>query len=299
MIENTGATIDHFVESWTRQIVKYAKRYKDNMTSRNVMEVRSVGPSVAIDVVTSYDRTGPGAQVLAKGAVPKSMSVTKTDTPHEIYQIGLGFNISEKDLKLDPERHARTIDVALREIHRKEDDMFLNGIPKINLSGLVDTARANSNGKIVAAGATGNDTNNKGAWSGEADTDIYDDLLTADGKIDEEFDMARLVGVKADLRYLWRLDSLRNPYRKLSAPLFGKNEADVSWMWKTGHLDNDYVYACAKDFEAGELIVSENPSIATLYNGGLGQGRNYYFEISEWVVPEFHNADGYVEIQIT
>ena len=299
MIANTGATLEHFVEEWTRQIVRYVEKYKDNMTSRNIMEVRNVGADVAIDVVTEYDRTGPGAQILAKGAVPKSMSVSKTDTSHEIYQIGLGFNISEKDLKLDPERHARTIDLALREIHRKEDDMLMNGVTNIGLSGLVTAAQANSNGKIVDAGATGSDTNNKGAWAGEADTDIYDDILTADSKLDDEFELAYLVGVKSDLRYMWRVDSERQPYRKLSAPLFNKAETDISWMWKTAHIDAGKVYGCAKDFTAGELIVSENPSIATLYNGGMGPGRNYYFEISEWVVPEFHTNEGYVEIDIT
>ena len=299
MIENTGATIDHFIEEWTRQIAVYAERYKDNMTSRNIMDVRYVGADVGIDVVTKYDKTGPGAQVLAKGAVPKSMSVFGTDTKHEIYQIGVGFNISQKDLALDPQRHARTIDIALREIHRLEDDITLNGVTNIGLTGLITAAQANSNGKIVNAGAAGSDTNNKGAWAGEADTDIYDDLLTADSKIDEEFDMAYLVGRKADLRYLWRLDSVRNQYRTLSAPLFGRAEESIDWMWKTNHLTAGKVYACAKDFAGGELVVSENPSIVSLYNGGMGPGRNYYFEVSEWVVPEFHNNDAYVEIDIT
>ncbi len=70
-------------------------------------------------------------------------------------------------------------------------------------------------------------------------------------------------------------------------------------MWKTNHLTAGKVYACAKDFAGGELVVSENPSIVSLYNGGMGPGRNYYFEVSEWVVPEFHNNDAYVEIDIT
>lgn len=298
MIEQTGATISHFIEEWTRQIAVYAKQYKDNMTARNILPVRYVGADVAIDVVTKYDKTGPGAQILAKGSVPKSMSVAGTDTKHEIYQVGLGFNISAKDLALDPERHNRTIDVALKEIHRKEDDLVLNGVTNINLTGLVAAAQANANGKIVAAGATGNDTNNAGAWAGEADTDLYDDILTADSKLDDEFDLAYLVGKKVDMRYMWRVDSERQPYRKLSAPLFGKTEQDISWMWKTNHLAGDKVYAIAKDFTAGELVVSENPSIVPLYNGGLGPGRNYYFEISEWVVPEFHNNDAFVEIDI-
>ena len=299
MIENTGATLKHFVEEWTRNIAVYGKKHLDNMTARNILEVRYVGADVAIDVVTKYDGTGPGAQVLAKGAVPKSMGISGSDTKHEIYQIGLGFNMSQKDLSLDPSRYNRTIDIALKEIHRKEDDMMLNGSANIGLTGLIAAAQANSNGKIVNAGAAGSDTNNKGAWSGEADTDIYDDLLTADSKTDDEFEMKYLVGRRSDLRYMFRLDALRNPYRELSAPLFGKTEQDVSWMWRTNALTAGKVYAVAKDFTAGELVVSENPSITVLYNGGMGPGRNYYFEIAEWVVAEFHNNDAFVEIDIT
>ena len=299
MIENTGATIDRFIEEWTREIAVYGKKYLDNMTARNIMETRYVGADVAVDVITKYDKTGPGAQITAKGAVPKSMGVTGTDTKHEIYQIGLGFNISKKDLSLDPTQFNRKIDIALKEIHRKEDDIMLNGVANIGLTGMVTAAQANSNGKIVNAGAAGNDTNNKGEWAGEADTDIYDDILTADGKLDDEFNMEFLVGRKSDMRYLYRLDANRNPYRELSAPLFGKTENDTSWMWKTNQLTAGKVYAIAKDFTGGELVVSENPSITPLYNGGLGPGQNYYFEISEWVVPEFHNNDAFVEIDIT
>ena len=299
MIENTGATIEHFVEEWTRNIAVYGKKYLDNMTARNIMEVRYVGADVAVDVVTKYDRTGPGAQITAKGAVPKSMSVSGSETKHDIYQISLGFNISKKDLNLDPTQFTRKIDLILREISRAEDDLMLNGAANYGITGMVAAAQANSNGKIVNAGAAGADTNNKGQWSGEADTDIYDDLLTADSKTDDEFEMEYLVGRRSDLRYLFRLDALRNPYRELSAPLFGKTEQDVSWMWRTNQLTAGKTYAIAKDFMAGELVVSENPSITPLYNGGLGPGQNYYFEVAEWVVPEFHNNDAFVEIDIT
>jgi len=299
MIEGTGATISRFVEEWTREIAVYGKKYLDNMTARNIMEVRYVGADTAIDVVTEYDKTGPGANITAKGAVPKSISVSGKDTSHDIYQIAVGFNISQKDLSLDPARFNRTIDIALKEISRKEDDIMLNGVTNLNITGMIAAAQANSNGKIVNAGAAGSDTNNKGAWAGEADTDIYDDILTADSKLDDEFDMKYLVGRKSDLRYLWRVDSERQPYRKLSAPLFGASETSTDFMWTTNQIDAGKVYAVAKDFVGGEMVVSENPSITPLYNGGLGPGRNYYFEIGEWVVPEFHNNDAYVEIDIT
>lgn len=299
MIENTGATLEHFIETWDKEIVAYVKRYKDNMASRNLMDVRYVGAETAVDVVTSYNRTGPGAQITAKGSVPKSISVSGSDTKHTLYQITVAFNMSEKDLKLDPTRYNRTVDMALREIHRCEDDVFINGDSHVGLTGLVTAAQANSNGKIVNSGAAGNDNNNVGAWAGEADTDIYDDLLTAKGKFDSEFSMNRLLGEPQDLNYLFRLDAKRNPYYELSGPLFGKAKGSIDWTFPTEHLSRNKVYATAKDMMAGELVVSENPSIAVLYNGGLGPGRNYYFEVGEWVVPEFHSNDAYVEIDIT
>ena len=75
MIENTGATLERFIEEWTREIAVYGKKYLDNMTARNIMSVRYVGADVAVDVVTKYDRTGPGAQITAKGAVPSTPGV--------------------------------------------------------------------------------------------------------------------------------------------------------------------------------------------------------------------------------
>lgn len=292
MIGTDAAVLNHFVEAWEREIVSYVEKNKDNMTSRNVLAGRDVGADIAIDVVTNYDRTGPGAQITAKGAVPKSMGVKSDDTKHDIYQISTGFHISEKDLKLDPKSKNRLIDIALRDIHRKEDDMALNGVTAINLNGIADAAAANSNGTITAS-------TNAGAWSGETGTDIYDDINTALGLMDDEFEPVYLIGKRTDLLNINRMDSERTPYWKSIAPLFNMKESDRSWMWVTNHLPAGKVYMVPKDFMAGEMVVSENVSIAPLYNGGMGPGRNYYFEIGEWVVPEFHNNDAFVEIEIT
>lgn len=299
MIQNDAATLQHFVETWDREIADYVERYKDNMTSRNVMHVRNVGKDTAIDVVTNYDRTGPAAQIVAKGAVPKSMGLSASDTKHDIYQIATGFHISAKDISLEPSTKNRLIDIAMRDIHRKEDDITLNGVTALNLNGVVDAAQANSNGKITASSASGSDTDNAGAWSGETGTDIYDDINTALSKMDDEFVPAYLLGKRTDLLYLNRMDSERQPYWKTIAPLFDKKEGDRSWLWNSNWLTAGKVYVVPKDFMAGELVVSENASIKPLYNSGLGPGSNYYFEISEWVVPEFHNNDAFVEIAIT
>lgn len=299
MISTDAATLQHFVEEWTREIVDYVEKYKDNMTSRNVMPVRNVGADVAIDVVTNYDRTGPGARITAKGAVPKSMGITASDTKHDIYQISTKFKISKKDLALDPKTKNRLIDIAMRDIHRKEDDFVINGDTNTNVNGIVDAAQANSNGKITAAATSGVNTGNAGAWAGETGTDIYDDINTALGKMDDEFEPAYLLGKRTDLLHLNRVDSERQPYWKMIGPLFDKKEGDRSWIWNSNWCTAGYVYLIPKDFTAGELVVSENAAIDPLYSGGLSPGKNYEFELGEWVVPEFHNDDAFVEIQIT
>jgi len=292
MISNDAETMKHHVEAWTRRITEYVDRYKDNMTARNILDGRTVGEDVGIDVVESFKDAGVEASIVAKGAVPESIGLDASTVDHNIFQISVGFQVAAKDMKLDPSAQNRKIDLAMRLIHRKEDDLMLNGATKYNITGLVGAAQANENGTITAA-------TNAGKWSGETGTDIYDDINEGMDLIDGEFDAAFLVGNKSDLKYLNRMDSERNPYRKDIAGLFGKQESDMSWIWKTNHLSTGKVYLVSKDFMAGEFVVSENPAIDPLYGGGLGPGKNYAFELGGWVVPEFHNNDAFVEIDIT
>ena len=292
MIQNDAEIMSHHIEEWTRRITTYVDRYKDNMTARNILDVRTVGADVGIDVVESFADAGVEASIVAKGAVPESIGLDASTVDHNIFQISVGFQVAAKDMKLDPSAQNRKIDLAMRLIHRKEDDLALNGSTAHNITGLITAARANANGKITAA-------TNAGKWAGETGTDIYDDINEAMDKIDGEFDAAFIVGNKSDLKYLNRMDSERNPYRLSVAGLFGKNENDTSWMWKTSHLATGFVYLVPKDFMAGEFVVSENPSIDPLYAGGLGPGKNHAFELGGWVIPEFHNNNAFVEIATT
>lgn len=287
MIQNDAAILEHFVEEWEREIALYVEKYKDNMAARNVLPVRNVGEDVGIDVIQKYDRTGPGASVVAKGSVPDTMGVTATSVKHEVFQIATGFYINAKDLKMDPKTKNRLVDIAMRDLHRAEDDFALNGNSQLNVNGIVDAAQANSNGKITTS-------TNKGAWSGETGTDIYDDINTAISLMDGDFEPAYLVGNRTDLLYLNRVDSERQPYYKTVAGLFGKtNENDKSWMWMTNHITAGKVYVVPKDFMAGEFVVAENPHIVEY---PMMPGQNYYFEVVEWVVPEMHQNDAFVEI---
>jgi hypothetical protein len=202
MIQNDAAILQHFVEEWEREIVLYVEKYKDKMAARNVLPVRNVGEDVGIDVIQKYDRTGSGASVVAKGSVPDTMGLTATSDKHELFQIATSFNLNAKDMKMAPKTENVLVDIALRNLHRAEDDFAFNGNSKLNVNGIKQAARANSNGKITTS-------TNKGAWSGETGTDIYDDINTAIGKMDGDFDPAYLLGNRTDLLYLNRPDSER------------------------------------------------------------------------------------------
>ena len=287
MIQNDASILQHFVEEWEREIALYVEKYKDNMAARNLLPVRNVGEDIAIDVVQKYDRTGPGAQVVAKGSVPKTMGISATSSKHEVFQIATGFGLNAKDLKLDPKSKVRLADISMRDMHRAEDSFALNGNSALGVKGLVGAAQANANGKITTS-------TNKGKWSGETGTDIYDDINTAIGLMDGDFEPAYLIGNRTDLLYLNRPDSERVPYYKSVAGLFGKKEEnDKSWMWMTNHIDAGKVYLAPKDFMAAEFVVAENPHIIEY---PMQPGQNYYFEVVAWTVPEFHQYDSFVEI---
>jgi len=288
MIGNDASILSHFTEEWTREIGLYVEKYSDNMLARNVLDTRNVGEGVQIDVVVTYDRTGPGAQIVAKGVAPESMGVKAASIKHEVYQISTGFYIHRKDLSSDPKSKNRLVDIAMRDIHRTEDDFAINGSTKHNVDGIVAAAEANSKGKITTS-------TNKGKWAGETGTDIYDDINTAIGFMDGDFEPAFLVGNRTDLLRLNRMDSERQPYYKSVAGLFGKtNENDKSWMFMTKRVTAGKVYVVPKDFMAGEFVIGENAKIVDDYP--MQPGQNFWIEVVAWVVPEMHQNDAFVEI---
>jgi len=291
MIETDAAIPSHFVEVWDAEIELYIEKYKDNMVARQILEQRAVGEDVQIDVVQKYDRTGPGAQITAKGAAPESMGLSVATVNHEVYQIATGFHINRKDLTSDPKSKNRLVDIAMRDIHRAEDDFALNGSSAHGVNGIVAAAVLNSNGRITSS-------TNKGKWSGETGTDIYDDINSAIALMDDDFEPAFLVGARSDLLNLNRMDSERQPYYKTVSGLFGKtDEKDKSWMIMTNHLATGKVYVIPKDFMAGEFVIGENAHIIDDYP--MQAGQNFWIELTAWVVPEMHQNDAFVEIAIT
>lgn len=296
MIQNDAAILEHFVEEWKKVIPQWVDEHKQNLTARNILHRRDVGADITIDVVEKYDRTGQGAEITAKGSVPKTFGMKTTSENFSIHQIATGFNISVKDLKISPESKTRMVEIALNNIHEKEDDIALNGSTVHNITGVVGAAQANANGKIVNASASGNDINNKGKWSGETGTDIFTDVSDGIGFLDSKYKPSYLVGNSLDMRYLYHKDSERNMYYEDMGILFGKtNPKDTSWIWASDWITRGKVYIVSKDTMVADFVVSEDPGIVTY---AMAPGQNYPIEIYSWSETEIYANEGFVEINI-
>ncbi len=300
MIANDAAIPDNHLEAWSREIARWVDARADVLWARNALIPRKVGEDVQIDVVVEYTKTGPGAQVVAKGGVPTAKSgLSSTTNKQDIYQIMDQFNVHEKDLKTDPTMYNKQVDICLRNIHQLEDDMAINGNANLNVKGVVQQAQANTNGKIVASGASGNDVNNAGAWDGSEANDPYADLINAIELIDGVYDPAYLAGHRRDLAYLFRMDSERTPFWKQIAPLFGYSEQDrpwKTWLKPSSKFARGKVYVMSKDVDAAEFVYSENPYPDRLPKQS---GGNYPVELKSWSVPRIYDPEGFVEITVT
>lgn len=295
MIYNDTDTVAQEVaKKYAMELKDYISKFRDNMMARQILPYRKVGADVEIDVVTNYDRTGPGAQIVPKGGTPSKLGVKKANTYFPMYQIVAGFDVNQKDLKVDAKIKSRNLEVATKDLYRQEDNVTINGNSTYNITGIVGAARANTNGKIAASAGT---YNNKGAWVGETGTDIYADIKQAIELLDSKYEPAGILGNRQTIGYLDRMSSERVPYKYEIAPLFGKsNVKDESYMFTSEYVPSGYAYIITKDPEAGEFVVSENAGV-TPYP--MQPGKIYPFEVSEWVTPEIHDNEGFVEIAVT
>ncbi len=290
MIQNDVAILQHQIELWKKELPDYISKLEDKIISRLVLPVRKVGANVMIDNVTHYDRTGAGAQIMAKGSVPKGSRVDATSVPFNIFQIIDGFLIHEKDIKLDPKLKSRELEIILNNIQRAENIMAVNGNALHNIVGITGAALANTNGTATRTAV----------WSTPASAKYYDDLLRSINLMDPDFEPRYLIGNSTDLRMLQTLsDDTKQPIWKQCASLFGKTETDPmrSWMVPCGNLTltAGEVYLVPHDNRAGEFVVSENPALRQI---SQQRGGNYPIEMHEWVTPEIHNNQAFVNLTV-
>lgn len=290
MIQNDTAILQHQIEIWKKELPDYINRLEDKVISRLALPTRKVAASVMIDNVTHYDRTGAGAQIMAKGSVPKGSRIDATSVPFNIYQIIDGFLIHEKDIKLDPKLKSRELQIILNNIQRAENILAVNGNTQHNVVGITGAANANTNG--VASRTA--------VWTTPASAKYYDDILKSINLMDSDFEPRYLLGNRLDLNFLQTLsDDTKQPIWKQIAALFGKTETDPmkSWMIPCGDLTLPIgkVYIVPHDNRAGEFVISENPALRQI---SQQRGGNYPIEMHEWVTVEIHNNQGFVELTV-
>lgn len=290
MITNDAEILQHNIEQWKKQLPDYISKLKDSIVSRKVLPVRKVGADIMWDNVEHFDRTGEGAQILAKGAVPKGSGSVATYVPFQMFQVMDSFKIHEKDLKLDPKLKGRNLEIILNNIHRKENILAISGDTPHNIRGLADAAAANTNGTVTRTAV----------WSTPASAKYYDDILACLDKMDSDYEPRWLLGNRTDLNKLMTLsDDTKQPVWKQIASIFGKTENDPmkSWMvpLATSQLAAGKVYMCTHDSAAAELVISENPTLRAL---SQQPGGNYPIEMYEWLNVEFHDDNGFVQLTV-
>ncbi len=287
---NDAAILQHSIEQWKREIPDYVSKLEDKIISRKIVETRKVGAEIMWDHITHYERTGEGAQILAKGSTPKGSGSEATDIPFEMFQICDAFKINQKDLHLDPKLKSRDMNIILKNIHRKENIMAIRGDAATNIVGITGAAAANPNG--VASRTD--------VWTSPTTAKYYNDILAMDDLLDPEFEFRWLVGNKLDLNKMNHLsDDTKQPIWKQIASLFGKSEADPknSWQMPVGNLTlpQGKVYAIAQDEDAAEFVISENPALREL---AMESGGNIPIEMFEWVRMEIHKNAAFVELTV-
>jgi len=294
MIQNDGLSIpDNYLEEWSREIARWVNVNLDNMFARNVMPVRKVDEAVQIDVVVDYDRTGPGAKVVAKGSTPTGKTgIKQTTTKQDILQFMDWFSVHEKDLKSNPAMFNRYVDICLDNIHRLEDSLTINGDASLGIIGIVAAAQANANGKIAAA-------DNAGVW-GSATQDPHADIVKAKRLLDGNYksNPLFLIGNSLDMEFLFNLDSMRQPFYKTIAPLFRASpDADPygTWLKINDGFAEGKVYLAVKNPVVAEFVVSENPYPDRLPKAA---GGNFPVELKGWAVPRIYKNEGFVEIEV-
>ena len=294
MIENDTQILEHLITEWTKELPEWIDALKDKIISRQMFEYRKVGAEIGVDQVTTFDRTGHGASIVAKGSPPLGSGSKATNLPHELFQLLDGININEKDIKHDPKLKPRNLKILLANLHHAENKLALNGNAEHNIPGLVSMAQANPNGVIAAGDITGD-------WDGsDTSRDIYNDVLLGLGKFGSRYDAEFMIANKIDSRWLYAKDSEGVPYWKSLCALFNKDPTDKISDWlitcDTTQLVQGKVYLVDKDEKAAEIVVSENPTMRAI---SLQPGGNYPIEMYEWLTIESHDNSAFVEIAIT
>jgi len=278
-----GGILKNKAEQYTAEILKYREKFSDNMVARSIFSIRRAPKNILTDIVQTHERQGRGAVVAASGVIPSGSKTSVKSTAFPVYQILDGFVLTEKDMQIDSKLKSRNVDLCMRNIHKTEDDLAINGDTTLNLNGIADVS---SNNQITTS-------TNHGNWDGSESNDIHADFISAIVLMNSEYDPSFVVGNPVDINYLNTLDSERQPYWKTLIDLFPGATKKESFIYKSNRVTAGTVYIGPMDPRAAELVVVENPTVRTL---PIQSGGNYPVELFEWVTPEIHDSDSMAEI---
>jgi hypothetical protein len=302
-----GVINGQFLAVWQDAINVWMEQNLDNQVARQVTEITRVDSTVEQYEISKIDFTGDDVVPKAKNAPGEELTLGAATEMTPLWRWSEAFTIHEDDLKKSPTLRTRYVEACIAKIFRGEDKVWYNGRSVNNITGMKTTAEANTNGKVVASGATGSDTNNIGAWlTSDTNRDIYEDLRVARGKLDSKYRNnlrnLYLVGNASSMDALFQKD----PYSDAStliaqsvAPLFGRtgNDPVGSWAVINDQIDSGYVFLVSKNREAAEIIQATTPTIDDNYpRKPIG---NLEVHIYQDVGIAFHDPNAFVEIAIT
>jgi len=301
-----GVIPDHFKEVWYANIKKYIDINKDNMMARRLAIVKPVPYVTEEYSITAIDVSAEEVVPKARSAAPENITLGGNERTYRIFRYPTGFVLNEDDLKKQPELQGWHIDACTRKIFRAEDKSFYVGRSNLDIIGFKAAAEANSNGKIVASGASGKDNNNNGAWlTDDGSRDIYEDLRMARGKLASKYrsnlQNLFLVGNAVSMDALWQKDPYSDdssPILSSVAPLFGRSsDAPIGdWALINDQIDDNYVFIVCRDSEAAELIEAKALIIDDNYpRQPIG---NLQVAIYEDVGIAIHDYNAFVEIAV-
>lgn len=306
MLYGSGVVPGQFTATFYDYINDWYDVNLDNQMARKCTVLTQVPATTEAYEANKIDFAGDDVVPKAKKTPGVEVSLGSTTSNTPLWRWADSFVMNEDDLAKDPMLQRRYIEGCMAKIFRGEDKVWFAGRSVNNISGVDTCAGLNSNGKVVASGASGSDTNNIGAWlTSDTNRDIYEDLRVARGKLDSKYRTnlrnLYLIGNAAAMDALFQKD----PYSDSSsliyesvAPLFGrtKNEPMSDWAVINDSVTANYVYIVTKSREAAELVQARGITVDDSYPRKAI--KNIEVHLYQDVGMVFHDNNAFVEVAI-
>jgi hypothetical protein len=262
-----GIIPGEFIETWYMAMANWMDQYLDNQMAREMLAYRGVAPTTEEYGFNRYDVTGDEVVPKAKSTAGGNFNMAGRDTRYKIYRWPTGFILSEDDLAKDATLQNIHVEAGLAKIFRAEDKAFYAGRADVSITGMKDSAEANSYGGCVGS------ADNGGAWlSDDGKRDIYQDVVTTRACVLPRF--------RNDLKSLHFIANVttadafmqKDPYSDSSAiiadsvgKIFGRMPGDMSWLFINDQVADNYGFVMPKNPLVGELVEAQEVLIDDNY----------------------------------